>query len=185
MNEFYLIEKRVSETRVKVELYQELYGNKNSINVLNSTFPECFAVMQESLLFEIVCRICALFDPAKTGGSKNMTLDHLVLTSGESYTKDAHIELEEIKFDFSGSGLKKLRNKLYAHNDLNVYLKKTKFTTSFDYEFLIDLLRRIFIFVRNLGLNSGKIKKNQTILRETRLPEKRNGHSLIKALSDA
>ncbi len=185
MNEFYLIEKRVSEVLRKVEFYQELYGSKDSTSVLNSTLPECFSLMQESMFFEIVCRICAVFDRAETGGSKNLTIDHLIQESGSAYTKAIHLELEDIKLDFKNSGLKKIRNKLYAHNDLNVYLKKTKFTTSVSYDFLKSLLIRVFNIVRKLGLDSGRVLRNQTILRETKLPNRRNGNTLIEILKNA
>lgn len=185
MNEFYLIEERVAEVLRKIELYQELYGSKDSTSVLNSTFPECFSLIQESMFFEIVCRICAVFDPAETGGSKNLTIAHLVQESGSAYTDNIHLELESIRLDFKNSGLRKVRNKIYAHNDLNVYLKRTKFTTSVSYEFLKSLLLRVFKVVRKLGLASGRILRNQTIIRETKLPNRRNGTTLIDTLKNA
>lgn len=185
MNEFYLLEKRVSEIQGKVELYQELYGSEDSVKTLNENFSECFSNIQESLFFEIVCRITALFDPAASRGDKNLTLDHLVSVSGDSYSKDMHLILESLKFDFGCMGLKKIRNKLYAHNDLSTYIRKKKFATNITYASLTTLLKGSFSFVRDLGIESGSVKPDQLVYRSTNLPTSRNGKALVQRLKNA
>ncbi|WP_153914851.1 hypothetical protein [Shewanella sp. TC10] len=185
MNEFYLIEKRISEIQSKIELYQELYGSEDSVASLNKNFPECFAKFQESLFFEIICRISALFDPASSRSDKNLTLDHLVTISDEAYSKEMHLVLESLKFDFKETGLKNIRNKLYAHNDLSAYMRKKKFATNITYKSLTSLLVNCFSFVRDLGIESGKVKQDQLIYRSTKLPKNRNGKALIDRLNNA
>ncbi|WOI39203.1 hypothetical protein R1T43_09315 [Alteromonas sp. CI.11.F.A3] len=185
MNEFYLIEKRISEIQTKIELYEELYGTEESVASLNKTFPECFAKLQEALFFEIICRISALFDPASSGNDKNLTLDYLVSISDKADSKEIHSVLESLKSDFKETGLKKIRNKLYAHNDLSAYMRKKKFATNITYKSLTSLLVKCFSFVRDLGIESGKVKPDQLIYRSTKLPKNRNGKALIDRLNNA
>ncbi len=184
MNEFYLLEKMIVEIQSKVELYQELYGSSQSVDVLNHSFPECFSKIQEALFFEIICRTSALFDPAVSGKNKNLTLDYLVLLSEDSCTKERRLELESIKFDFQGTGLKNIRNKLYAHNDHKTYMGKRTFTNEITYECMNSLLCRSFSFVRNLGVETNKIAKDQVIVRTKNLPKGRNGKVLVSRLKN-
>ncbi|QFT36145.1 MULTISPECIES: AbiU2 domain-containing protein [unclassified Vibrio] len=182
MNEFYRLEKMIAEIQTKVELYQELFGSEESVKALNHSFPECFSNIQESLFFEIVCRTSALFDPAATRSDNNLTLDYLVTLSGGSYSKDLHLTLESIKLDFKTTGLKKIRNKLYAHNDLKSYMGKRTFVNEISYEGMLTLLSRCFSFVRTLGVEADKIDKDQIIVRSTTLPSSRNGKILVSRL---
>ncbi|KPH25297.1 hypothetical protein [Vibrio coralliilyticus] len=183
MNEFYRLEKMIAEIQTKVELYQELFGSEESVKALNHSFPECFSNIQESLFFEIVCRTSALFDPAATRSDNNLTLDYLVTLSGGSYSKDLHLTLESIKLDFKTTGLKKIRNKLYAHNDLKSYMGKRTFVNEISYEGMLTLLSRCFSFVRTLGVEADKIDKDQIIVRSTTLPSSRNGKILVSRLT--
>ncbi|HCG5537600.1 TPA: hypothetical protein NJ114_004483 [Vibrio parahaemolyticus] len=184
MNEFYRLEKMIAEIMTKVELYQELFGSEESVKALNYSFPECFSKIQESLFFEIVCRTSALFDPATTRSDKNLTLEYLVTISGESYSKDLQQTLEHIKDEFKTTGLKKIRNKLYAHSDLKSYMGKKTFVNEVSYEGMLTLLSRYFSFVRVLGVDAGKINKDQIIVRSTKVPSSRNGKVLVSRLKN-
>ena len=181
MNEFYLIEKRISEIQTKIELY----GSEKSVASLNKSFPECFAKFQEALFFEIICRISALFDPASSRKDKNLTLDYLVSVSDKADSNEIHSALESLKSDFKETRLKNIRNKLYAHNDLSAYMSKKKFATDITYKSLTSLLVNCFSFVRDLGIESEKVKADQLIYRSTKLPKNRNGKALSDKLSNA
>jgi len=185
MNEFYLAEKMISELKTEVGLYQELFGSKDSVKVLNNSYPEVFGIIQRAMHFEIVCRISALFDPASTKSDKNLTLDYLLEVCGNKASKDLFLEAESVKYDSKRTGIKGLRNKAYAHNDLKKCFGKGVFATNISYKILIQLLDDLFRVVRSLGVASGKMLHDQIIVRDTKLPEKRNGAKLVSKLSNA
>ncbi len=185
MNEFYLIEKIISEVKTEVNLYQELFGNDHNVKSLNKSYPEAFGIFQRAMYFEIVCRISAIFDPAQMRSDKNLTLEHLVNLCGDKTEKELYLKVESLKFDFRTTGIKDIRNKVYAHNDLKHYLGKNKFATNISYDSIIQLLDNMFSVVRSLGIQSGMVKSDQIIVRNTQLPEGQNGQALVSKLSTA
>jgi len=125
MNEFYLIEEIISNLKLELSLYENLYGNSNSVSQLNkSSYADAFSIFQKSMFFEIICRISALFDPAKMKSDKNLTFDYLVELCGNKISTELVLELEAVKCDFKQTGIKNVRNKAYAHYDLKRYLGK-------------------------------------------------------------
>jgi hypothetical protein len=185
MNEFYLIEKIISGLKKETILYQDLFGSKDSVTALKNSYPEAFAIFQQAMFFEIICRISALFDPTSTRSDKNLTLDHLLELCGDKVGKDLLLEVESVKYDFKKTGIKDVRNKSYAHNDLKKYLGKKLITTNISYEVITKLLDDLFSVVRSLGIKSGMVKSNQIIVRDKKLPRHRNGLSLVSKLSGA
>ena len=183
MNEFYIIEKIISELKREVNLYEDLFGSSESVAILNNSFPDAFSIFQKAMHFEIVCRLSALFDPAKTGPNKNLTLDHLIVICGDKITTSLVDEVESVKNDFKKTGIKDVRNKEYAHYDLKKYLGTKLFTTNISYEIVSNLLDNIFYIVRKLGLHSGKVLTDQTTLRSTKLPKGKDGASLLSYVS--
>lgn len=185
MNEFYLIEKIISEIKTEVNLYQELFGDDQNVKALNKSYPEAFGVFQRAMFFEIICRISAIFDPAQMRSDKNLTLEHLVDLCGDETDKELYLKVESLKFDFKKTGIKEIRNKVYAHNDLKHYLNKRKFTTNISYELITELLDNMLSVVRSLGIQSGMVKPDQIIARDTKLPKGKNGQALVSKLSNA
>ena len=179
MNEFYRAEKLISELQKEVGLYQELYGSDNSREALKNSFEEPFAIFQRAMFFEIVCRISALFDPETTRKDKNLTLDHLASLCSDSLSKDLYLKVESVKYDFQKMGIKKLRNKMFAHNDVKAHMGKLRFTTDISYESVTTLLSALFSVVRLLGIESKMVDPDQIIVRDIKLPKGRDGASLV------
>ena len=185
MNEFYIVEKIICELMKEVSLYEELYGNEESVEKLNSSFPQAFSIFQQAMFFEIVCRISALFDPAQMRSSKNLTISHLVDLCADNITKELVLEVEAIKYDFKVTGIKDLRNKVYAHNDLKKYLGKKELSTNISYESVMDLLDGMFKVVRSMGIESKMVDPAQTIARDTKIPKFKSGVTLVNELERA
>lgn len=184
MNEFFLIDRLVDELKKEITLYQELFGEKSSVELLNKSFGEAFSIFQRSMFFEIVCRISAMFDPAQTGKEKNLTLDHLMRVCGDGITKELYLEAEALKWEFAQTGIKAARNKLYAHYDLKIYTGKKKLASNISYELIWSLLEDLSALVRSLGELSGQMPTSQIRHQKTQLSEKRNGNALIAKLSN-
>lgn len=183
MNEFFQMDKLIEELKKEVALYQELFGEKEPVSKLNQSFGEAFAIFQRSMFFEIVCRISAMFDPAQTGKEKNLTLDQLMEICGDKVTKDVHLSAEALKFDFSKTGIKAARNKIYAHYDLKILTGKKKLASNITYEVVWKLLEDLSALVRCLGELCGKMPTTQIRHRTIKLPNKRNGSALVDRLS--
>ncbi|WP_375176789.1 AbiU2 domain-containing protein [Marinobacter mobilis] len=184
MNEFFQMDRLIDELKKEITLYQELFGEKSSVEQLNKSFGEAFSVFQRSMFFEIVCRISAMFDPAQTGKEKNLTLDHLMSVCGGKITKDLYLEAEGLKWDFAQTGIKAARNKLYAHYDLKIYTGKKKLASNISYEVIWKLLEDLSTLVRSLGEMSGQMPISQVRHRKTKLPKKRNGSALVARISN-
>jgi len=185
MNEFYIIEKIISELKKEVNLYEDLFGNSESVAILNNSFSDAFSIFQKAMFFEIVCRISALFDPVKTRSDKNLTLAYLVEICGDKITTSLAHEVDSVKYDFQQTGIKEVRNKAYAHYDLKKYLGTKQLTTNISYEIISNLLDNIFSVVRKLGLHTGMVLADQTIVRSTKLPKDKDGASLLSRLSNS
>lgn len=183
MNEFFQMDRLIDELKKEVTLYQELFGEKEAVSKLNHSFGEAFAIFQRSMFFEIVCRISAMFDPAQTGKDKNLTLDQLIAICGDKMTKDVHLAVETLKFEFSKTGIKPARNKIYAHYDLKIHTGKKKLASNITYEVVWKLLEDLSALVRRLGDLCGKMPISQVRHRRLKLPKKRNGSSLVNRVS--
>ena len=184
MNEFYLIEKIISDLKLELSLYEEMYGDSDSVSLLNkSSYADAFSIFQKAMFYEIICRISALFDSARLRRDKNLTFEHLVELCGNKISKDLVLELEGVKYDFKQTGIKNIRNKAYAHYDLKRYLGKKELATNLSYEIVLQLLNNMFSVVRKMGLQSGMVVPDQTILRVTRLKKGGNGISLVSKIT--
>ncbi|MBQ0761402.1 hypothetical protein [Marinobacter psychrophilus] len=184
MNEFFQMDRLIDELKKEITLYQELFGEKSSVEQLNKSFGEAFSILQRSMFFEIVCRISAMFDPAKTGKDKNLTLDQLISVSGDKFTKDLNLSAESLKYNFSQTGIKAARNKVYAHYDLKIYTGKKKLAPNISYEILWKLLEDLSALVRSLGDVTGKMPYSQVRHRNIKLPKMRNGAALVSRISN-
>lgn len=184
MNEFFQMDRLINELKKKITLYQELFGDKSTVEQLNQSFGEAFSIFQRSMFFEILCRISAMFDPAQTGKDKNLTLDQLLIACGDEVSKDLHLSAESLKYDFSKTGIKAARNKIYAHYDLKIYMGKKKLAPNISYEVLWQLLEDLSALVRCLGEVTGKMPTSQVRHRPIKLPIKRNGAALVSRISN-
>ena len=180
-NEFYELDKIICELNVVVNLYEELYGNKENVQFLNRTSPHTFSVFQKSMFFEIICRLSALFDPPGNK-DKNLTLEYLLEKYKNKINKEIYLEAESIKYDFSKTHIKAYRNKVYAHYDLKKYLGKKQIATNISYKAVNDILKNLSTLIVKIGLHVGVIDKEQILVRNKKLPEHSNGLTLLNKL---
>jgi hypothetical protein len=183
-SEFYELDKIICELNVVVNLYEELYGDKENVKFLNRTSPHPFSVFQKSMFFEIICRLSALFDPPGNK-AKNLTLEYLLEKYRDKINKEIYFEAESIKYDFSKTNIKSYRNKVYAHYDLNKYFGKKQIATNISYKAVNDILENLSTLIKKIGLHVGGIDKGQILVRETKLPENSNGLTLLNKLKSA
>lgn len=102
----------------KWKLYKDLFIQKDNIDVINSTAPRAFQAFEESLRIDIAMSISRLADPINTIGKKNLSVEMLL----EKMTNIKQLEAAISKFKALSKPIIRLRNKQYAHNDLNCKL---------------------------------------------------------------
>jgi len=183
-NEFYELDKIICELNVVVNLYEELYGDKENVQFLNQTSPHTFAIFQKSMFFEIICRLSAIFDSAGNK-EKNLTLEYLLEKYEGKINKEIYLEAESIKYDFSKTKIKSYRNKVYAHFDLKKYLGTRQIATNISYETINNILKNLSSLVVKMGLHVGAIDKEQILVRNKKLPEHSNGFALLSKMKGA
>jgi len=127
------------------KIYIELSEDK--LQVLNR-YSYFFKAIQLSMIDTILLRLARLFDPYKQGRNYNLTLEILV-----------HID-ESIEHDYQNlktkveKAIKKLRDKLLAHNDINSpKLRKEISLSSKDIE---NILMSLAIFLNKFGNKTDK-----------------------------
>ncbi|MCD4676568.1 MAG: hypothetical protein K8S18_11330 [Desulfobacula sp.] len=144
MIELHKIGSIIDQLRRSVVLFEELFGNKDSVKELNRVSAQSFGLFKSALWYQIIMRIASLLDPAKTGKAENLTfkrlairMDECVQSEMESYIlyhgvdlckdklaskikllenlKDEIAELESL---YKKTKIKNYRNKLGAHFDV-------------------------------------------------------------------
>lgn len=113
----------VVNLHAKWNLFQQLYGEQESVAVLKETAPWAFRTFQLVLLDDILLSICRLTDPAQQGGNTNLTLAQLI----DCIDPDKHGEFKQKvseayslmadSFTFARGH----RNRRIAHTDLATY----------------------------------------------------------------
>jgi hypothetical protein len=100
--------------------YLEMYGNEANSVLLGKTARIFFETVEESFRYDMAMSICRLSDPQKSLGKyDNLCIDGLI-------EKCANIEgLNELHDEFINAckPIRKLRDKIISHSDLNIALK--------------------------------------------------------------
>lgn len=100
--------------------YENLYGKKESrVEILNSSAPFMFYIIQNSLWENIILGICRITDPPETRGKKNITLTAMsIQIKDNELKKEIEFELNELnkKVEFC----RDWRNRMVAHLDYDL-----------------------------------------------------------------
>jgi hypothetical protein len=67
----------------RYKLYAELYGERDSVNILDDAAPHAFGLIQASLQSDIVLTLSRLLDPSSMGKNRNITFSRLIEECGK------------------------------------------------------------------------------------------------------
>lgn len=102
----------------KWDLYIGLFGNKDDVDILNTTAGDAFRCIEESLWADITMSISRLADPPASCGKDNLSIkmiqQEIIDIEGLSEKINNFIELSSPIITF--------RHKRFAHNDRNTFL---------------------------------------------------------------
>mgnify|MGYP006296672423 CR=1 FL=1 len=104
------------------QIFIQLFGKEESVELLNSTAAFAARSIQLALRNQIYLKITKLTDPAEQKAYKNLSLEELVQSvQDKELREDLQAELERI--NKLVQPIKKYRNKVLAHKDKKVALK--------------------------------------------------------------
>lgn len=175
----------VSNLQKEVELYEELYGNSDAVSILEQSAIHVFSIIQRAMFFEIIARLAALFDPAKTGKDSNLSFSHLLgRVEGKLEPKTEELIAQTFAL-YEATGIKRFRSKALAHLDLKQYLGKRVLATDISYESVSGILSNLEILIRTIPVEAGILAKGHAIYRDSKLPDSSGGIALLAKLQAA
>lgn len=182
MDEFNRFGIIVSELQKEVELYEELYGNADSVSILNQSAMQVFSIIQRAMFFEIITRLAALFDSATTRKEANLSFSHLHARVQGTLNPETEQLIAQTIALYDATGIKKFRSKALAHLDLKQYLGKRVLATDISYENVSRILSNLDILIRTMPVEAGILAKGHAIYRDSKLPDKSGGMALLAKL---
>lgn len=113
---FYEIKRDVRWLNIKFMEFTELYGNTETIELLDNTAHHFFGTLRTILLEDIILHLSRLTDPKQTSGKQNLSIDKLFsLIQDVSIKTELDPYFECAKKD--SEKCRKYRNQKIAHND--------------------------------------------------------------------
>ena len=107
---------------VKSMEFGELFGDDESINLLNQTASQFFRILQGIMIEDIILHISRLTDPEKSCGKDNLSLLKMISLI-KNDDKKQKLELYLRKAVEDSNICKNYRNKMIAHNDYELKVK--------------------------------------------------------------
>ena len=179
---FLAIKKNFVVTHVEWKIYDQLFGTKERIALLNSRASQVFASMQNSILDNCALALARLTDRSSIGRFENLSIPKLIeLVADEdaelaSAMQDVYDKLEEKVEKF-----RRHRHKRIAHLDLDTATKEA------DLEPYIfgDIAASLALIEELLNIYEYAHRGSRTIYSAVILPLGSDGEALIRALKEA
>ncbi len=109
----------------KKDMFIKLYGNQQTVNLLNDIDGHCFGFIQKIYNDSIILSLTKLLDPIGDKSNKNLVLETLINDINDLDLKSELLEqLDSVRE--SSKIYKKHRNKIIAHSDYKTYFKEEK-----------------------------------------------------------
>lgn len=119
-----------------LQLYKQVYGSKESIEVINDSANSFFAMNQSIFVDNLILSIVRLLDPAQMGGYENLSLSKLIeLIEDENNSSECLTNCLKKLLEAIQNIVKPLnthRNKGIAHFDLKVIKNGTASLPDFE-----------------------------------------------------
>jgi hypothetical protein len=143
----------------KWQFYLALYTGEEETGLLSELASGSFSIIEESVRTDLTMSICRLSDPARTAGAKpNLSLETL---AKKCQALDGPDDLGELVEQFleACQPVRRHRNKLVAHRDLNTTIKPQDNPLpgigAAQVDLILDLAGRVLNLVhRHFGVDS-------------------------------
>ena len=141
-------------------IFEQLYSkSEKTVELLNTTAASYFYVTQKSLYYDILMSLSRILDEPHFGKDENLSLEIIIELLDKEKFSNLVDKLREIlkKIERQKTVLKKYRNKVVAHKDLDVALKKAEVFSTInitDIENLLKIIREFMNECEYYFLNS-------------------------------
>jgi hypothetical protein len=151
------MQKVVADVATEFTLYTQLFVMPDTIDLLNKTASMVFSSYQRSLLNTIYISISRILDPATSGRDKDSNLSFKFIISELELTENRELSelLSNTQQLFVSTGLKRYRNKVISHNDLQTINNKTQHL-SLNYDDLTLLIKNLWALLDLIRFVSGE-----------------------------
>lgn len=103
-------------------VYRELYSDPDRLRLLNDVAATLFAVLQRTLLWDVILQLARLVDAPETGKKQNLTLQSLpALIPDDNLRRDVEASVAACRAACESAVV--WRNRRLAHRDLGVALR--------------------------------------------------------------
>ncbi|MCC3789068.1 AbiU2 domain-containing protein [Vibrio parahaemolyticus] len=154
------VKEKLTHLNSDLTLYNQLFSDRENVQVLNSSGALVFHRFQQCLIDSIYMSISRLLDPAKTMGSKNLSFAHLASEFGLQDDTEVAEELALAITQYQDSKLKDYRNKVLSHNAHKT--EKLDFYP-FNTVLITELLHRFWKIVSLIEFKAGLVKETYTM----------------------
>lgn len=180
---FKKISRDVSTIHVYLQLYEQVYGSKDVIKVVNDSAKYFFARTQYVFIDNIILSISRLLDPAKMGGFENLSLEQLLIQvkNDENSSGDLTDRLEAIlqNLEHLIATFEKHRNKRIAHIDLEINQSDSDSSLpEISEDNLYEIVSHLDHFMNEINYYYNSANKDYNIV----LPKESDGKALIYQL---
>lgn len=183
MDEFIAYLKEVRRLQKKVYLYDELFCNSDSLDVLRRTNQATFRMFQEALNTEIILGLSALFDSEGDTQNPNLSQRYFVLNFGAPLTPAEETLKETTTKLLCQLNAKPYRHKYLGHKDLQHFLRREVTRHLLETGKVIELLDASYDLVQEIQVRTFDLSRDQLVEREKMLPERQSGKALVEVLS--
>lgn len=163
-------------------LYQQLFGSKARIALLNDSGGHLFHVLQHSMLDRFLLGLSRLTDPAKTGKHANLSLAALVEEVDQQPELQDRLSLQLELLHESVAAMRVHRNKRVAHADLAALTDPEAALQGYKIDDVESALNRVAEFLNSYELESNE---SQTTYAQCILPMGHDGERLVRCLKQA
>lgn len=136
----------VTEIRVRTKILEQLYGNQESISLLERFGGSVFELFYEILLGDIVLRLSKISDHSTTGKYENASMSRLVeCVEAEEAGLAAKLGIDArcIELREKTGGLRVLRNRVIAHLDWGRRADPLPTTSRLEIEAVIETAQQV------------------------------------------
>ena len=179
---FLAIKKNFVVTHVEWKIYDQLFGTKERIALLNSRASQVFASMQNSILDNCALALARLTDRSSIGRFENLSIPKLIeLVADEDVELASAMQDVYDKLEGKVEKFRRHRHKRIAHLDLDTATKEA------DLEPYIfgEIAASLALIEELLNMYEYAHRGSRTIYSELILPIGSDGEALIRALKEA
>lgn len=180
--EFTVFLGQIRKLQKKLYLYDELFCNDDSVELLNRIGQKVFSIIQKALNTEIIVELAALFDKKGDDKRPNLSQDYFVSKYGKTLDENERKLFERVHRLLTDLNIRNYRHKYLGHKDLRHYLGDDLTKHHIDTNKLIDLTDNSYYLIESIQVRNFKCDRTQNVYRPKKLTGSDSGLALIEKL---